>query len=122
MGSRPRGAPARSGVAVQTVMLESVNAEPAPDSRARAWPGVGAQLLTRLAKLDIHRPEDLLLHLPLRYEDETRLTPIAAARPGFSAQVEGEVSACEIVLRPRRQLLVRVSDGSGTLIARWLNV
>ena len=98
-----------------------MHAEPAPDSRARAWPGVGAQLLARLAKLDIHRPEDLLLHLPLRYEDETRLTPIAAARPGFSVQVEGEVSTCEIVLRPRRQLLVRVSDSSGTLIARWLN-
>ena len=106
---------------MQTVVLDSVHAEPAPDSRARAWPGVGAQLLARLAKLDIHRPEDLLLHLPLRYEDETRLTPIAAARPGFSVQVEGEVSTCEIVLRPRRQLLVRVSDSSGTLIARWLN-
>ena len=98
-----------------------MHAEPAPDSRARAWPGVGAQLLARLAKLDIHRPEDLLLHLPLRYEDETRLTPIAAAQPGFSAQIEGEVTSCEIVLRPRRQLLVRVTDPSGTLIARWLN-
>ena len=121
VGSRSRGTSACSGVAVQTVELDSVHAEPAPDSRARAWPGVGAQLLARLAKLDIHRPEDLLLHLPLRYEDETRLTPIAAARPGFSVQVEGEVSTCEIVLRPRRQLLVRVSDSSGTLIARWLN-
>ena len=96
-------------------------AEPAHGARPRAWPGVGAQLAGRLARLDIHGPEDLLLHLPLRYEDETRLTPIAAARPGFSAQVEGEVTACEIVLRPRRQLLVRVSDTSGTLIARWLN-
>ena len=98
-----------------------MDAEPAPGARARGWPGVGAQLAGRLAKLDIHCPDDLLLHLPLRYEDETRLTSIAVARPGFSAQIEGEVTSCEIVLRPRRQLVARVSDPSGTLIARWLN-
>lgn len=62
-----------------------------------------------------------MLHLPLRYEDETRLTPIAVARHGFPAQIEGEVTACEVTLRPRRQLVARVTDGSGTLVARWLN-
>jgi len=82
---------------------------------------VGAQLAGRLAKLDLHRPEDLVLHLPLRYEDETRLTPIAVARPGFPAQVEGEVISSEVTLRPRRQLVARVRDASGTLVARWLN-
>ena len=87
----------------------------------RAWPGVASQLAARLARLDLRGPRDLLLHLPLRYEDETRLTPIAAARPGFPAQVEGEVLSSEVVLRPRRQLVVRVADGSGTLVARWLN-
>ncbi len=84
-------------------------------------PGVGAQLAGRLARLDLRRPEDLILHLPLRYEDETRLTPIAAARAGFPAQIEGEVSACEVVMRPRRQLVARISDASGVLVARWLN-
>ncbi len=88
---------------------------------ARGWPGVGAQLAARLAKLDLHCAADLVLHLPLRYEDETRLTPIAVARPGFPAQVEGEVVSCEVSLRPRRQLVARIRDGSGTLIARWLN-
>ncbi|MBN8442915.1 MAG: ATP-dependent DNA helicase RecG [Thauera sp.] len=88
---------------------------------ARGWPGVGAQLAGRLAKLDILRPEDLVLHLPLRYEDETRLTAIAVARPGFPAQIEGEVVSCEVTLRPRRQLVARVRDASGTLVARWLN-
>ncbi|TAH50951.1 MAG: ATP-dependent DNA helicase RecG, partial [Betaproteobacteria bacterium] len=82
---------------------------------------MGAQLAGRLAKLDLHRPEDLVLHLPLRYEDETRLTPIAVARPGFPAQVEGEVISSEVTLRPRRQLVARVRDASGTLVARWLN-
>lgn len=85
------------------------------------WPGVGPQLAGRLARLDIRRPDDLLLHLPLRYEDETRLTPIAACHEGMLAQVEGEVVSCEISLHGRRQLIARVRDDSGTLVARWLN-
>ena len=119
--------PNASPVAAQTRRVDPAGPESAPDSRPSSspaysvWLGVGAQLAGRLAKLDIHSPEDLLLHLPLRYEDETRLTPIALARPGIPTQVEGEVSSCEIVLRPRRQLVVRVSDQSGTLVARWLN-
>ena len=87
----------------------------------QGWPGVGQQLAGRLAKLDLRGSRDLLLHLPLRYEDETRLTPIAVTRPGFPAQIEGEVLSAEVTLRPRRQLVVRVGDGSGTLVARWLN-
>ena len=87
----------------------------------RGWPGVGAQLAGRLARLDLRGPRDVLLHLPLRYEDETRLTPIARLRPGFPAQVEGEVLGSEVVLRPRRQLVARIADDSGTLVARWLN-
>jgi ATP-dependent DNA helicase RecG len=87
----------------------------------QAWGGVGQQLAGRLAKLDLRGPRDLLLHLPLRYEDETRVTPIAVTRPGFPAQIEGEVLSAEVTLRPRRQLVVRVGDGSGTLVARWLN-
>ena len=84
----------------------------------QGWPGVGQQLAGRLAKLDLRGSRDLLLHLPLRYEDETRLTPIAVTRPGFPAQIEGEVLSAEVTLRPRRQLVVRVGDGSGTLVAR----
>ena len=75
----------------------------------------------RLAKLGLHRPQDLLLHLPLRYEDETRLTPIGDAREGEPVCVEGEVVSCEVKFRPRRQLLARVRDESGELFARWLN-
>ncbi|MDD2875041.1 MAG: ATP-dependent DNA helicase RecG [Azoarcus sp.] len=95
--------------------------EPGGRSPAQGWPGVGGQLAGRLAKLDLYRQEDLILHLPLRYEDETRLTPIADARHGFPAQIEGEVVSCEVTLRPRRQLVARVRDASGTLVARWLN-
>ena len=90
-------------------------------AETRGWAGVGPQLAARLAKLDIRRPQDLVLHLPLRYEDETRLTPIGTARAGVAVQVEGEVLSCEIALRPRRQLVARIRDDSGTLVARWLN-
>ena len=74
-----------------------------------------------LLKLGLARDIDLALHLPLRYEDETRLTPIGAARAGAPVQVEGEVQSCEIVLRPRRQLVARIRDDSGSFVARWLN-
>lgn len=79
------------------------------------------QLASLLAKLDIRGPRDLLLHLPLRYEDETRLTPIADALPGAPVQVEAVVEHSEVKLGGRRQLLARVRDGSGSLTLRFLN-
>jgi ATP-dependent DNA helicase RecG len=75
----------------------------------------------RLAKLGIQRDFDLVLHLPLRYEDETRLTPIAEAAPGVPVQIEGTVKSTEIVYRPRRQLLSRIADSSGELVLRFFN-
>jgi ATP-dependent DNA helicase RecG len=64
---------------------------------------------------------DLALHLPLRYEDETRLTRIADARDGESAQVEGVVTDARVEHRPRRQLVARIADDSGTLVLRFVN-
>jgi ATP-dependent DNA helicase RecG len=88
---------------------------------ARDWPAKGSRLAGLLAKLDIQRPEDLVVHLPLRYEDETRLTPIAQALPGETVQIEAEVISCEIA-RPRRQLLACLRDADGDEIgARWIN-
>ena len=72
-------------------------------------------------KLGLRRDIDLALHLPLRYEDETRITPIGALRHGELAQCEGTVRDCRVELRPRRQLIVRLQDGSGELILRFLN-
>ncbi|MBL8444797.1 MAG: ATP-dependent DNA helicase RecG, partial [Zoogloeaceae bacterium] len=83
--------------------------------------GLPPALVSRLAKLDLRRNQDLALHLPLRYEDETRLTRIAEALEGTEVQVEGEVLSCEVVLKPRRQLVARIRDDSGSLSARWLN-
>ncbi len=74
-----------------------------------------------LEKLNLRRDIDLALHLPLRYEDETRITKLADAREGDTAQIEAEVTACEVAYRPRRQLLVTVNDGSDTCVLRFFN-
>ncbi len=74
-----------------------------------------------LEKLNLRRDIDLALHLPLRYEDETRITKLAEAREGDTAQIEAEVTAQEVAYRPRRQLLVTVNDGSDTCVLRFFN-
>ena len=67
-----------------------------------------------LHKLGLARDIDLALHLPLRYEDETRITPIASAREGAMVQIEGVVTSSQVQLHPRRQLLVSLQDASGS--------
>jgi ATP-dependent DNA helicase RecG len=74
-----------------------------------------------LAKLGIVRPIDLILHLPLRYDDETRLRTINDTLPGEMALIEGIVVRQEVKYQPRRQLILTLEDQSGTLIARYLN-
>ncbi len=81
--------------------------------------GVGPALAGKLEKLDVHRVEDLLFLLPLRYEDRTRLTRIGAAQAGNRCLVSGEVLLAETVYRGRRSLLVRVSDGTGQITLRF---
>ncbi len=77
--------------------------------------------LSKLAKLGIHCGFDLVLHLPLRYEDETQLAQVADLAPGAMAQVEGEVVHSEITFRPRRTLVCQLQDGSGLLHLRFLH-
>jgi len=74
-----------------------------------------------LHKLGLARDIDLALHLPLRYEDETRITPLANARDGQTVQIEATVTASEVQLRPRRQLVVRVEDGTGECELRFFS-
>jgi ATP-dependent DNA helicase RecG len=82
---------------------------------------VGGGLRARLARLGIHADADLVLHLPLRYEDETRLVTVASARPGEAVQLEVRVLDSSVQYRPRRQLVCRVSDGTGELILRFFS-
>jgi len=75
-----------------------------------------------MEKLGLLRDIDLALHLPLRYEDETRLTPIAELRDGDTAQVEGTVRHSEIAFRPRRQFVVHLADDRGDeLVLRFIH-
>ncbi len=76
---------------------------------------------SRLARLGLRGDWDFVLHLPLRYEDETRITPITQLEAGTDAQIEGEIVACEVVRRARRQLTVRVADAGGELLLRFLH-
>ena len=75
----------------------------------------------KLARLGIADEFDLVLHLPLRYEDETHLYPIRDLPAQKTAQVEGIVIDNKVMYRPRRQLVCRVDDGSGVLCMRFLN-
>ncbi|WP_081194967.1 ATP-dependent DNA helicase RecG [Halomonas sp. BC1] len=86
-----------------------------------ALKGVGDALAIKLARLGVERVSDLLFHLPLRYQDRTRLTPIGHLRAGQEAVVEGEVTASDVVKGRRRSLLVRLRDGSGILSLRFFH-
>lgn len=81
--------------------------------------GVGAALAAKLAKIGIFSLQDLLFHLPLRYMDRTRITPIGALQPNINAVIEGEVRACDVVMGRRRSLVCRVQDGTGTVSLRF---
>ncbi len=75
-----------------------------------------------LEKLGLVRDIDLALHLPLRYEDETRLVRVADTREGDTAQVEGVVVSSRVEFRPRRQLVVRLrDDDDDELVLRFLH-
>ena len=83
--------------------------------------GVGPRMAERLARLGIHTLQDMLFHLPLRYEDRTRVLPMGMARPGDQVVVQGEVELAEVRFGRRRSLLVRVSDGTGFLTLRFFH-
>lgn len=78
-------------------------------------------LRDKLRKLGLVRRDDLILHFPLRYEDETRITPIAEAPGDGPVQAEVDVFDVSVQFRPRRQLVVRVADETGELVLRFLN-
>ncbi len=80
-----------------------------------------AALPVAFAKLGLTTYADLLLHLPLRYEDETRITPIANVLHGELAHVQGVVTHCEVQYKPRKQLVARIQDAGGELSLRFLH-
>ena len=83
--------------------------------------GVGPALAKKLEKLGLHRVDDLLFLLPLRYEDRTQLVRLGALEAGARCLVTGEVLLAETLFRGRRNLLVRIGDGSGQLTLRFFH-
>ncbi len=83
--------------------------------------GVGPQLMDKLSRLGIHSVQDMLFHLPLRYVDRTRITPIGGLQPFGDVLVEGEVKLCDIALGRRRSLVCRIQDTTGTLSLRFFH-
>lgn len=81
--------------------------------------GVGPKLADKLKRLGLQTVQDVLFHLPLRYQDRTRLLRMGSLRPGMEAAVEGEIELADVVYRGRRSLICRVSDGSGHLHLRF---
>ena len=82
--------------------------------------GVASKQGERLAKLGIYNIQDMLLHLPLRYEDRTRLISIGSLQAGMQCVIEGRIEISEVVPSRKRMLVCRLSDGTGSIDLRFL--
>ncbi len=83
--------------------------------------GVGPSMASKLEKINLISVQDLLFHLPLRYEDRTRVTAIRDCMPGIFTNIIGEITNSQIVQGRRRMLVVTVNDGTGTLNLRFFH-
>ena len=86
-----------------------------------ALSGVGVAVSAKLSRIGINNLQDLLFHLPIRYEDRTRITPIADLRPEQYATIEGIVQTCEVQFGRRPILTVSLSDGTSKVTLRFFN-
>jgi len=94
---------------------------PGSKKKPAAEPKAGNTLADKLARLGVAREQDLVLHLPLRYEDHTHLCPLAALKAGQAWQIEGTIANTEIQYRPRRQLVCLVEEGEAQLVLRFFH-
>lgn len=83
--------------------------------------GVGAAQAEKLSRLSIHSLQDVLFHLPFRYEDRTRLVPIGSLQDGNEGLIQGRVLMADVVVRKRRSLICRIEDGTGQLSLRFFH-
>ncbi len=102
-------------------MTSSVPQQAAPGLEAQSVEtlhGVGPQLAQKLSRLGIRMVQDVLFHLPFRYQDRTRVTPIGSLVVGREAVVVGRIELASLSYGRRRSLLARISDGTGALTMR----
>ena len=110
-----------ASVAETDTLSPSFNRPTLAQVEVSALKGVGKQMAEKLARLQIFSLQDLLFHLPLRYMDRTRITPIGALQPAANVVIEGEVKGCEVVYGRRRSLMCRLQDGTGTVTLRFFH-
>ncbi|MDD5460661.1 MAG: ATP-dependent DNA helicase RecG [Methylococcales bacterium] len=83
--------------------------------------GIGAQTVNRLKRLGICVIQDLIFHLPLRYEDRTQVYPIGALRVGMTALIRGRVEFIDILSKGRKSLICKISDGTGFISLKFFH-
>lgn len=86
-----------------------------------ALKGVGAKVAEKLTKIGLHTVSDVLFHLPMRYEDRTRVYDIDTCKPFTHVSIQGEVKSADIQYGKKRMLVVKVSDGTGTITLRFFH-
>ena len=86
-----------------------------------ALKGVGPTLAEKLARLGIESAQDVLFHLPFRYEDRTRVSAIGSVQPGQTYVLEGEITACDLAYGRRRSLLAWLQDDTGKIALRFFH-
>ncbi|MGQ7846540.1 ATP-dependent DNA helicase RecG [Granulosicoccus sp. 3-233] len=95
--------------------------EPLESMPVLALKGVGEAMAEKLATLGIRTLQDVLFHLPFRYQDRTRLSKIGTLTPGTEAVINAEVMISDVVIRQRRSLMVRLNDGTGAIMLRFFH-
>ena len=83
--------------------------------------GVGPGMASKLEKIALVSLQDLLFHLPLRYEDRTRITSVRDLVPGIYTNIIGEITQNQIIQGKRRMMLVTINDGTGSVNLRFFH-
>ncbi|HBA67112.1 MAG TPA: ATP-dependent DNA helicase RecG [Methylococcaceae bacterium] len=91
------------------------------DQSVASLGGIGKQTASKLEKLGIRSCQDLIFHLPHRYEDRTRIQAIGTLKPGMTALIKGKVELTDTLLRGRKSLICRISDGTGFISLRFFH-
>ncbi len=91
------------------------------DQSVASLGGIGKQTANKLEKLGIRTCQDLIFHLPHRYEDRTRIQAIGAIKPGMTALIKGKVELTDTLLRGRKSLICRIGDGTGFINLRFFH-